>query len=66
VGHERFLVQLCGSEPFDVEVFFDSVLKGGITGVESLNEEARAGLESFSEMKMTQLKAYDNECATYL
>jgi hypothetical protein len=38
-------------------------VKEGDTDIESLDEEVRAGLEPFVEMKMKQLKAYDNECA---
>ncbi|ORY09461.1 hypothetical protein BCR34DRAFT_625762 [Clohesyomyces aquaticus] len=43
-------------KPFDVEV----------PPTISLDEETLAGVESFIEMKMTQLKAYDNECARIL
>jgi aminoglycoside phosphotransferase (APT) family kinase protein len=63
---KRFWFNYAARKPFDVEVLFDSCIKEGDTGIESLDEEARAGLESFVEMKMKQLKAYDNECAKCL
>ncbi|KAH7396192.1 phosphotransferase enzyme family protein-like protein [Pyrenochaeta sp. MPI-SDFR-AT-0127] len=63
---KRFWFNYAARKPFDVEVIFDSCMKEGYTGVESLDEEARAGLEPFVEMKMKQLKAYDNECAKSL
>jgi hypothetical protein len=58
----RFWFNYAARKPFDVEVFFDSRLNQDSSGFESLNEETRAGLESFVQMKMKQLKAYDDEC----
>jgi hypothetical protein len=63
---KRFWFNYAARKPFDVEVLFDSCLNEGNAGVESLDEEARAGLESFVGMKMEQLKAYDEECAEFL
>ncbi|KAF2501012.1 phosphotransferase enzyme family protein-like protein [Lophium mytilinum] len=63
---KRFWFSYAARKPFDVEVLFDSCLKEGSAGVESLDAEACAGLEPFVEMKMKQLKAYDNECANSL
>jgi hypothetical protein len=63
---KRFWFNYAARKPFDVEVLFDSCLNEGNAGVESLDEEARAGLESFVGMKMEQLKAYDEECAESL
>ncbi|KAF1847815.1 phosphotransferase enzyme family protein-like protein [Cucurbitaria berberidis CBS 394.84] len=63
---KRFWFNYATRKPFDVEVFYDGCLKEGSAGVELLDEEARAGLEPFVEMKMKQLKAYDNECANSL
>ncbi|KAF2644206.1 phosphotransferase enzyme family protein-like protein [Massarina eburnea CBS 473.64] len=63
-GTKRFWFNYAGRKPFDVEVFFDWCLKeGGGGGVEALGEEVREGLVRFVEVKMEQLKAYDEECA---
>jgi hypothetical protein len=58
----RFWFSYAARKPFDVEVFFDTFLKEDGSGFESLSEEARAGSDSFVEMKMKQVKAYDAEC----
>jgi hypothetical protein len=58
----RFWFNYAARKPFDVEVFFDTRLNHDSAGFESLNEETRAGLESFVQIKMKQLKAYDDEC----
>ena len=63
---KRFWFNYAARKPFDVELLFDSCFKEDSTGVESLDEEVRAGLEPFVEMKMKQLKAYDQECAKSL
>ncbi|KAF2812623.1 uncharacterized protein BDZ99DRAFT_518443 [Mytilinidion resinicola] len=60
---KRFWFNYAARKPFDVEVLFGSCLKEGSAGVESLDEEGRAGLEPFVEK---HLKAYDNECAKSL
>jgi hypothetical protein len=45
---------------------FDNFLNEAGAGVESLDEEARAGLEPFVQMKMKQLRAYDYDCKKLL
>lgn len=60
---KRFWFNYSIRKSYDVEALFDSCLREDSAGVESLDEEARAGLEPFIEMKMKQLQAYDNECA---
>jgi hypothetical protein len=69
----RFWFNYAARKPFDVEELFDYCIKGeeggGVganVGIEALDEEAREGLEAFVEMKMGQLKAYDEECARCL
>jgi hypothetical protein len=63
---KRFWFNYAIRKPFDVEVLFDNCLKEGDAGVELLDEQTRAGLEPFVEMKMEQLKAHDKECAETL
>lgn len=59
---KRFWFNYAARKPFDVEVFFDNCIKEDSCGFESIDEEARAGLDSFVEMKMKQLKAYNDAC----
>lgn len=63
---KRFWFNFAARKPFDVEIFFDTYLKDDNAGLETLDEEARAGLDSFVELKMQQLKAHDHECAVTL
>ncbi|KAF2006817.1 phosphotransferase enzyme family protein-like protein [Amniculicola lignicola CBS 123094] len=63
---KRFWFNYAARKPFDIDVLFDSCLREGSAGVELLDESARAGLEPFIEMKMKQLKGYDDECAQFL
>jgi hypothetical protein len=63
---KRFWFNYAARKPFDIEVLFDSCMKEDNAGVDLLDEEARLGLEPFVEMKMKQLKAYDDECAKSL
>lgn len=63
---KRFWFDYAARKPFDVEVFFDTCLNEDGANVEHLDEVARAGLEPFVEMKMQQLKSYDDECAKIL
>jgi hypothetical protein len=63
---KRFWFNYAARKPFDVEVLFDTQLRGDGAGIEMLDGEARKGLEPFVAMKMAQLKAYDNECAKRL
>jgi hypothetical protein len=59
---KRFWFNYAARKPFDAEVFFDKYLNESNAGIESLDEDAHEGLEPFVEMKMKQLRAYDNEC----
>jgi hypothetical protein len=63
---KRFWFNYAARKPFDVEVFFDGFLNESNVGIGSLDEDAREGLESFVEMKMKQLRAYDDECSRAL
>lgn len=59
---KRFWFSYAARKPFDVDVLFQSCLNEAGAGVESLDEEVRAGLEPFVQMKMEQLRAYDRDC----
>ncbi|KAI9844999.1 MAG: hypothetical protein M1837_005143 [Sclerophora amabilis] len=48
---------------FDVDAVYWAALHDGSPGVESLDKEARAEMESISQMKMEMLKEYEEECA---
>ncbi|KAG9205164.1 hypothetical protein G6514_008741 [Epicoccum nigrum] len=63
---KRFWFTYAARKPFDVEVFFDEFLNERNAGIGSLDEDAREGLKSFVEMKMKQLRAYDDECSRAL
>ncbi|KAJ4349327.1 uncharacterized protein N0V89_007941 [Didymosphaeria variabile] len=63
---KRFWFNYAARKPFDVEVFFDKYLNESNAGIGSLDEDAREGLEPFVEMKMKQLRAYDEECSKAL
>lgn len=62
----RFWSNYAARKPFDVEVLFDIRIQEDSAGFESLDEETRTGLEPFVEIKMKQLKAYDDECGKFL
>jgi hypothetical protein len=47
---KRFWFNYVAWKPFDVEVLFDNCLNEGGASVESLDEEARAGLEPFVQI----------------
>jgi hypothetical protein len=49
---------------FDVDAVYWAALHDGSPGIESLDDEARAEMESIRQTKMEQLKAYKEECAT--
>lgn len=59
----RFWFDYAIRKPFDVDDVFYTHLNEGDAGVESLDKIARVHLESFIQMKMGQMKAYDEECA---
>jgi hypothetical protein len=63
---KRFWFNYAARKPFDVEVFFDKYLNESNAGIGSLGEDERAGLEPFVEMKMKQLRGYDDECSNAL
>jgi hypothetical protein len=62
---KRFWFNYAARKPFDVDVLFYNCLSDGNAGIESLDEEVRAGLEPFVKMKMEQLKAYDEDCRKF-
>jgi hypothetical protein len=45
-----------------VELLFENCLNDDGAGLESLDDNVRAGLDPFLKMKMEQLKAYDKDC----
>ncbi|CZR69523.1 uncharacterized protein PAC_19423 [Phialocephala subalpina] len=49
---------------FDVDAVYWAVLHDGSAGVDSLDDEVRAEMESIKQMKMEQLKAYKEERAS--
>lgn len=59
---KRFWFSYAARKPFDVDVLFQTCLNEAGAGVESLDEEVRAGFEPFVQMKMEQLRAYDRDC----
>jgi hypothetical protein len=63
---KRFWFNYAARKPFDVEVLFDKYLNESNAGIGSLSQDAREGLEPFVEMKMKQLRAYDDECSKTL
>lgn len=63
---KRFWFNYAARKPFDIEVLFDNCLNEGSAGVELLDDEARAGLEPFVQMKMKQLMEYDADCKMLL
>jgi hypothetical protein len=63
---KRFWFDYAARKPFDVEVLFDSCIRCELDCAKSLDEEARMGLEPFIDIKMKQLRAYDDECTNTL
>ncbi|KAL9114568.1 MAG: hypothetical protein Q9187_007447 [Circinaria calcarea] len=49
---------------FDIDAVYWAALHDGRTGVDLLDDKARAQMESTIELKMEQLKAYKEQCAT--
>jgi hypothetical protein len=62
---KRFWFNYAARKPFDVEVLFYNCLNDSGVGIKSLEEEVRAGLEPFVNMKMEQLRAYDEDCRKF-
>ena len=48
---------------FDVDAVYWAALHDASAGVDLLDDEARAEMESIKQMKMEQLKVYKEECA---
>ena len=46
-----------------MDIIYWAALHHGGTGVEVLDDKARAELDSFTQTKMEQLKAYKEECS---
>ena len=63
---KRFWFNYAARKPFDVEDFYDKYLNERNAGIGSLDGDAREGLEPFVEMKMKQLRAYDDDCSKAL
>lgn len=62
----RFWFDFAMRKPIDAEVIFDNCLNEEGRRLESLDEDTRAGLASFVDLKMEQLKAYDSDCKRLL
>lgn len=63
---KRFWFNYTARKPFDVDILFKNLLNKGTLGVESLDEEVRSGMKPFVQMKIKQLKAFDQDCKTVL
>lgn len=63
---KRFWFNYAARKPFDVETLFDNCLNEGGAGVELLDDKARAGLDTFVQMKMKQLMEYNEDCKVLL
>jgi hypothetical protein len=59
---KRFWFNYAARKSFDVDAIYWAALHDGGAGVELLDDEGRAELESFTQKKMEQLKAYKEEC----
>lgn len=57
----RFWFDYAARKSFDVDLVYWATLHSAGTGIEGLDEKARAELEPFKRMKMEQLKAYKEE-----
>lgn len=58
----RFWFDYAARKSFDVDTIYWAALHTDGAGVELLDDKARAEMESFTETKMEQLKAYKEEC----
>ncbi|KAF2428670.1 phosphotransferase enzyme family protein [Tothia fuscella] len=63
---KRFWFNFAARKPIDVDVLFDNCLNEDGADLDSLDEDVRAGLSPFVEMKMEQLRAYDEDCKQLL
>jgi hypothetical protein len=62
----RFWFNYAARKSLDVDAVYWNVLHEDGAGVELLDEETRAEMEPFTQMKMKQLKAYREQYATRL
>ncbi|OAR00278.1 hypothetical protein LLEC1_06100 [Akanthomyces lecanii] len=60
----RFWFDLAARKSFELDAIYWAVLHDGGSGIELLDEDARAEMEPFVENKMKQLKAYKEECTS--
>lgn len=58
----RFWFNYAARKSFEVDAVYWAALHDDGTGVELLDDKARAEMESFTQKKMEQLKAYKEEC----
>ncbi|RAH62854.1 hypothetical protein BO85DRAFT_473530 [Aspergillus piperis CBS 112811] len=59
----RLWFDYAARKSFDVDIVYWATLHSAGTGIEELDEKARAELEPLKRMKMEQLKAYKEECS---
>ncbi|EGX95300.1 Protein kinase-like domain [Cordyceps militaris CM01] len=58
----RFWFDIAARKSFELDAIYWAVLHDGGSGIELLDDAARAEMEPFIERKMKQLKAYKEEC----
>jgi hypothetical protein len=58
----RFWFDYAARKSFDVDTIYWAALHNDGLGVELLDDKTRAEMESFTQIKMEQLKAYKEEC----
>ncbi|KAJ5106666.1 hypothetical protein N7456_003341 [Penicillium angulare] len=59
----RFWFDYAARKSFDVDEIYWAALHSDGAGIELLDDEVRAEIEPFKQIKMDQLKAYKEECA---
>lgn len=58
----RFWFNYAARKSFEVDTIYWAALHDGDAGAELLDEKTRAEMESFTQIKMEQLRAYEEEC----
>jgi hypothetical protein len=58
----RFWFDYAARKSFDVDIIYWAALHNDGAGVELLDDKTRSEMESFTHIKMEQLKAYKEEC----
>lgn len=58
----RFSFDYAARKSFDIDTIYWAALYNGGAGAELLDDKVRAEVESFTQIKMEQLKAYKEEC----